>query len=62
MQGFLNILKFKSKTVNFAAATTALVALLRALGVEMDPAIIASIMTLLAVALRLVTNKPMDQK
>lgn len=62
MQGILNILKLKSKTVNFAAAATAVVGLLKAFGVEMDPAVVAAIMTLLAVIMRMVTTMPVAAK
>ena len=62
MQGFINILKLKSKTVNFAAVATAIVGLLKALGVEMDPAVVAAIMTLIALVMRMVTTGPMAEK
>ena len=62
MQGLLNILKLKSKTVNFAAVATAIVGLLKALGVEMDPAVVAAIMTLLALVMRMITSESISDK
>lgn len=49
---------YKSKTINLNAAFIAIVSLLRALGIHLEPEVVAAIQTFGNIILRLVTDQP----
>ena len=49
---------WRSKTVNINALYLALVAVVSALGVQMEPELVSALQVILNVVLRAITNKP----
>lgn len=62
MSALSNALTGKSKTINLNAAGVALVPLLQAFGIMLDPTMVAAGFTLLNWILRSVTKKPLADK
>jgi len=56
------MIRLKSKTVNVMAFYTAIIALLEALGVSMDPKVVAAIGTIVAMIMRAITDSPLEDK
>ena len=62
MNAILNVLKLKSKTVNFNALFLALVGVSKALGYEIPAETVAAVQTILNIILRFVTTTSLESK